>query len=47
MRVPIKVIEGALEELYALDLKLKSSQSDPWMLIDCFVSKVYMPKSMR
>lgn len=47
IKVPIKVIEGALEELYALDLKLKSSQSDPWMLIDCFVSKVYMPKSMR
>ena len=46
-RVPIAVIEGAISELYALDLKLKSTQSDPWMLIDCFISKVYMPRSMR
>ena len=47
IRVPISVIENAIAELYALDLKLKSTQSDPWMLIDCFISKVYMPKSMR
>lgn len=47
VRVPISVIENALAELYALDLKLKSTQSDPWMLIDLFISKVYMPRSMR
>lgn len=47
VRVPISVIENALEELYALDLKLKSTQSDPWMLVDLFISKVYMPRSMR
>lgn len=47
VRVPISVIENALAELYALDLKLKSTQSDPWTLVDLFISKVYMPKSMR
>ena len=47
IRVPISVIENALAELYELDLKLKSTQSDPWMLVDLFISKVYMPKSMR
>lgn len=46
-RVPIGVIEGAIRELYELDLKLKSTQSDPWTLVECFISKVYMPKSMR
>ena len=47
VRVPISVIENAIAELYELDLKLKSQPSDPWMLVDLFVAKVYMPKSMR
>ena len=46
-RVPIEIIDRALEKLYELDLKLKSTQSDAWTLIECFVSDIYMPKSLR
>jgi len=46
-RVPMEIIVRALEKLYELDLKLKSTQSDAWTLIECFVSDVYMPKSLR
>ncbi|MBQ0126227.1 MAG: hypothetical protein KBS59_07910 [Clostridiales bacterium] len=46
-RVPMEIIENAISKTYELDLKLKSTQSDPWTLIDTFISDVYMPKSMR
>lgn len=46
-RVPIEIIERAITKLYELDLKLKSTQSDAWMLVDLFVCDVYMPRSMR
>ena len=46
-RVPIDLIGRALEKLYELDLKLKSTQSDAWTMIECFVSDIYMPKSLR
>ena len=46
-RVPIDLIERALEKLYELDLTLKSTQSDAWTMIECFVSDIYMPKSLR
>ena len=46
-KAPITVIENAIKEIYELDLALKSTQSDPWLLIELFVAKVYLPKSMR
>ena len=42
-----KRIDRAIKEIYELDLALKSTQSDPWLLIELFVAKVYLPKSMR
>ncbi|MCQ2770281.1 MAG: DNA polymerase III subunit delta [Clostridia bacterium] len=46
-RVPIGVIENAVDEVFELDLKLKSTMSDPWTMIECFISKIYMPKSLK
>lgn len=46
-RVPIEIIELAIREIYKLDVAIKSESGDPWLLIDCFVAKVYMPRSMR
>lgn len=46
-RAPIEIIELAIREIYKLDVALKSAPSDPWLLIESFAARVYMPRSMR
>lgn len=46
-KVPADVIENAVNLAYETDRKLKSSPSDPWVLLDGLIVKIYAPKSLR
>lgn len=45
--VPTEVIEKALLLTYKTDVKLKSSMTDKWVLIDTLAAQIYTPKSLR
>lgn len=45
--VPVAVIENALLLTYETDVKLKSTQTDKWVLIDRLAASIYTPKSLR
>lgn len=46
-KVPTNVIENAVKLAYQTDLRLKSTSSDPWVLIDEMIVRIYAPKSLR
>ncbi len=46
-KVPLAVLENAVKLSYETDRALKSSPSDPWMLLDTLAVKIYAPKSLR
>ncbi len=46
-KVPIAVLENAVKLSYETDLALKSTSSDPWLLLDTLAVKIYAPKSLR
>ena len=45
--VPVGVIENAVLLTYETDVKLKSTQTDKWVLLDELAAKIYTPKSLR
>lgn len=45
--VPIDIIENAVLLTYDTDVKLKSTQTDKWVLLDELAAKIYTPKSLR
>ncbi len=46
-KVPLSVLENAIRLSYETDRALKSSSSDPWMLLEMLAVKIYAPKSLR
>ena len=46
-RVPLEIIERAVSLSYETDCALKSSPSDPWVLLDRLAVDIYAPKSLR
>lgn len=46
-KVPVDVIENAAALAYETDRRLKSLPSDPWVLLDELIVKIYAPKSLR
>lgn len=45
--VPVAVIENALLLTYETDIRLKSTQTDKWVLLDGLAAKIYTPRSLR
>lgn len=45
--VPTAVIENSILLTYETDVKLKSTQTDKWVLLDGLAAKIYTPKSLR
>ena len=45
--VPVSAIENAVTATYETDVKLKSTQTDKWVLLDELAAKIYTPKSLR
>ena len=45
--VPISAIENAVLMTYETDVKLKSTQTDKWVLLDELAAKIYTPRSLR
>ena len=45
-QVPISKLESCIDEAYRADLKMKSSSTDPWVVMDTFIAKVYTPRSL-
>lgn len=45
--VPMPVIENAVLLTYETDVKLKSTQTDKWVLLCELAAKIYTPKSLR
>ena len=45
-QVPLSKIEDCIDEAYRTDLKLKSSSTDPWVVMETFIAKVYTPRSL-
>lgn len=45
--VPTSVIENALLLTYETDVRLKSTQTDKWVLLDELAAKIYTPRSLR
>ena len=46
-KVPTDVLENAIRLSYETDRLLKSSPSDPWVLLDMLAVNIYAPKSLR
>ena len=46
-KVPISVIENAINLAYETDRAMKSTPQDPWILLDALIVKIYAPKSLR
>ena len=46
-KVPLEVLENAVLLAYETDRALKSSPSDPWVLLDMLAVNIYAPKSLR
>lgn len=44
--VPLSKLEECIDEAYRTDLKLKSSGTDPWVVLETFIAKVYTPRSL-
>lgn len=46
-KVPMEVLENAVRLAYETDRALKSSPTDPWVLLDMLAVNIYAPKSLR
>ncbi len=46
-KVPLTVLENAVKLSYETDRALKSTPSDPWLLLDTLAVQIYAPKSLR
>ncbi len=46
-KVPLSILENAVRLSYETDRALKSSPTDPWLLLDTLAVKIYAPKSLR
>ena len=46
-KVPAEVIENAVTLAYETDRRLKSLPSEPWVLLDELIVKIYAPKALR
>lgn len=45
-QVPLAKLEECIDEAYRTDLKLKSTPTDPWVVMETFIVKVYTPRSL-
>ena len=45
-QVPLSKLESCVDEAYRTDLKLKSTSTDPWVVMETFIAKVYTPRSL-
>ncbi|MBO5006335.1 MAG: hypothetical protein J6C89_02720, partial [Clostridia bacterium] len=45
-QVPIEKLESCIDEAYKADLKLKSSPTYPWVVLETLVAKIYTPRSL-
>lgn len=45
-QVPLSKLESCIDEAYRTDLLLKSSPTDPWVVMETFIAKVYTPRSL-
>lgn len=45
-QVPLEKLESCIDEAYKADLKLKSSPTDPWVVLETLVAKIYTPRSL-
>lgn len=46
-KVPLSVLENAIRLAYETDKALKSTSTDPWILLDMLAVRIYAPKSLR
>jgi DNA polymerase-3 subunit delta len=46
-KVPLSVIENAVQLSYETDRAMKSTPQDPWILLDKLAVSIYAPKSLR
>lgn len=46
-RVPLSVLENTIRLAYETDKALKSTSTDPWILLDMLAVRIYAPKSLR
>jgi DNA polymerase III delta subunit len=44
--VPLSKLEECIDEAYRTDLKLKSSGTDQWVVLETFIARVYTPRSL-
>ncbi len=45
-QVPLSKLEECIDEAYRTDLALKSTPTDPWVVMETFIAKVYTPRSL-
>ncbi len=45
-QVPLAKLEACIDEAYRTDLRLKSTPTDPWVVMETFIAKVYTPRSL-
>ncbi len=46
-KVPLPVLENAVTLAYETDRALKSTPTDPWLLLETLAVRIYAPKSLR
>lgn len=45
-QVPLSKLESCIDEAYKADLKLKSSSTDQWVVLETLLVKIYTPRSL-
>lgn len=45
-KVPVSKLEECIDEAYKADLKLKSSPTDQWVVLETLIAKIYTPRSL-
>lgn len=46
-KVPVSIIEKAILKTYEADVRLKSTQTDKWVVLEKLAADIYTPKSLR